>query len=174
MPHEELVSIGEQTVSWSWEVPPGCRVIPHPVPNLLYPLDVAATINWDMPPTIPETVQDEDQASWPRIDLIPEDGIIVWLCVGDLARDYTVEPPPGRPMTLGGRAIPFLRPVDGPGSRSTQAGATVPQLDPEDRTVSRWPTTQQWNRLIPLIGSGGEASDTPLYARLRVIVGPMK
>lgn len=151
-------------IEWSFQRPAGFTVLRRAVPPLGYPWEVAGAGDWEFPPSCP-TSESEEQlfGGLPRVDLIPLEGVFVWLLMGDLRLDYEVMPRMGPPI------IPdqVLAPSD-------EAPGYVAPFSDADRVESRFPNVACWDRLVFLINRDGGPEAEPLYLMLRAFAGPQR
>lgn len=106
------------------EVPSGFSAYQRLSPGLAYPFDLGGMSS------VPFTVlPDPDEGGFPRIDLLPARGMLVWLVSFDdrVERDPTAAPP-----------------YDGTAIKG------VPPVTPRDASVSHWENVRMWRKLIPL------------------------
>ena len=156
-------------VEWSFERPHGLKVLPRPVPTLGYPWEVAGAGDWDFPPSCPSNEAEEElYGDLPRVDLMPPDGVFVWLVMGDLGLDYEVIPRSGPPIVPHQRVAPVgVAPGNGVDAR------VVPFRD-ADRVDGKFPQLFSWERLVFLTGANGDAPGEPLYLIMRAFAGPRR
>jgi hypothetical protein len=152
-------------LEWSFEPPSSFKVLHRAVPPLGYPWEVAGAGDWDFPPNCPTTdAEKADYADVPRLDLMPERGVFLWLIVGDLQRDYEVEPRSGPPLIPG----QFLAPTGKPAANGISTG--VAPLGAGDR-LNDGAHLSKWDRLVFLTEADGTPSEEPLYLMVKAYAG---
>lgn len=150
----------------SLEIPDGFRHTARTTPNLAYPIELAVLANWDLPATEPADVEPKHPASFPRIDLIGPDGVVLWVLRGDVALDYEVVPQMGdwfSPQSYRYLAPPVV--FESPGELESMKGlqASPTSFGDDDLMGSWWPSVRMWGRLIPLTENTGKIASRPPY-----------
>lgn len=137
--------------------------------DLVYPIEFGALANWGVTPTDPQDAEESDAfGGWPRVDLIPSDGVLFWLLLGDVARDNEIEPWYGG-GPLAQTKFEYLAPMGAePGERVV---TQVTDLNGDDWTTSRWASVAAWDRVIPLADRSGEARIAPQFLQIRAFAG---
>jgi hypothetical protein len=154
----------------SIDVPDGYSYHSRVAPTLLYPVEVAAIANWD----IPVNEGDDGAAeAWPRIDLMPKSGVLLWILQGDVGYDYQAMPGQGEWFVP--PSYTYLAP-EGPSVIPATAAApavvgTERALGGPERFASPWTGSNIWARLVPLAGPEGETPEQPPYLMLYQFAG---
>jgi hypothetical protein len=146
------------------DVPDGftCRTLTNAV--LSYPVEITAIANWNVPPTLKaDPTVPERARAWPRVDLMPAGGELLWLLRGSIAFDYSVYP--GQSGWFNPGEAVYLAPKDVAASAVAAPGVeTRPSsLSESERITEAWPETDVWNRILPLTDKEGSKPDEPTY-----------
>lgn len=154
MPNEVTVINEVAGVECGFQVPDGFRYYDRLVPNLVYPLELGAVANVELPTTSPNTPFD----SRPRIDLLPPRGAVLWMVLGNIEGERTSDKEH--------RELFKFRPK-GEGRKEGVAA-----FHDGDSASSRWENTRTWIKVSALGDSkycqffayAGESPRTPLGA----------
>jgi hypothetical protein len=168
----EKVNSGEVRLPFELEVdiPSGYRAYER-AGLLLYPSELVAISNWDVASAKPSTVEVDGELpnGWPRLEVMPADGVLLWIVVGDVVQDNEVMPwESGGPLGVPGMTYLAPREV---GPAADRVNSDPQPLSDQDRRNSRWPGLLHWNRVVPLAGKDGEAEAEPLYLQLFAFAG---
>lgn len=152
------------------DVPNGYFHNPAVTPSLVYPIEVAAIANWN----IPVSSDDGDGDAWPRVDLIPDSGVLLWILQGDVRFDYKEMPSQGNWFIPA--AYTYLSATSEDTSRPPTPGtpevvAHERGISSADRMESPWAGCSTWGRLTPLTEPNGETAERPPYLVLYVFAG---
>lgn len=131
MPNEVTVRNEVANVEAALQVPDGFRYYERLVPNLVYPLELGALANTELPPSEPNSPFD----SRPRIDLLPPRGAVLWMILGNSEGERASD-------EQHRELFPF---------RAKGGGRTgVAAFNDGDSTSSPWENTRTWIKVSPL------------------------
>jgi hypothetical protein len=149
-------------------VPSGFGLAPR-AGLLRYPSEVAAIGNWDVAAAKPALTGDTEMASgWPRVELMPAAGMLLWVLLGDVRHDNGIMPwEGGGPI---GRRMIYLAP-SGVAARHALVQTEMAPLSRGDLTYSRYPSVTMWRRVVPLAGADGAPAEDPLYLQIFAFAG---
>jgi hypothetical protein len=161
MPSEVTVRNEVAGVECGLQIPDGFSFYERLVPNLVYPLELGAVANVELPATEPNTPFD----SRPRIDLLPPRGAILWMVLGNIEGE--------RASDQEHRELFKFRPK-GAGHKEGVAA-----FDDGDSASSRWEATRTWIKVSALgdakycqfFAYVGDSPQTPLSALHSVMRG---
>ena len=97
--------------------------------------------------------------------------MLVWLIMGDVAKDNTIEPWEGGGPLGSPKHFDYLAPRS---VRSRAAGlvkAEALPLNDADELPGRWPETRMWNRVICLADQSAVARKEPYYLQILSFAG---
>lgn len=160
-------------ITVSATVPEGFESRQRSVPGLGYPIEVATFANWQIPDTPDADELPHSLPAWPRVDLLPSSGVLLWLLRGAVSFDYEIEPEEA--AAFNPSQFLYLAPPASVAA-SSEPGAdgvstVVPPLSGEDEQTSWWSNARMWARRIPLTDRGGSRIDQPLYLQFYAFVG---
>jgi len=165
MAREEVFMPSEVPVRVSAEVPSGFQTLPA-AGAVLYPYQVGVVSNWDLGPE-PRGVGH----GWPPIERMPEEGLLVWLIMGDVAKDNTVEPWEGGGPLGSPKHFDYLAPKPAREKATGLVKSKTPPLSAADEQQGRWPGTRMWNRVICLADRSAVAQKEPYYLQILSFAG---
>lgn len=150
-------------------VPGGIEYRRRSVPGLGYPIEVATFSNWQIPDTPEAEELTNSPPAWPRVDLLPNDGVLLWLLRGAIAFDYEIEPEEA--AAFNPSQFVYLAPGDVGDLDADGVTTAVAPLSEEDEQSSWWSNARMWGRRVPLTDSSGSRVDQPMYLQLYAFVG---
>ena len=165
MAKAEVFSPKEVPVRVSAEVPTGCQTLPA-AGTVVYPYQVGVVSNWDLGP--------EPRGrghGWPPIERMPKDGMLMWLIMGDVAKDNTVEPWEGGGPLGSPKHFDYLAPQPAQDRAAGLVKTHAPPLSAADEQPGRWPGTRMWNRVICLADKAAVAQKEPYYLQILSFTG---
>lgn len=155
------------------EIPSNFGSRQRAVPSLGYPIEVAVVANWDIPDTPTSDELPDSPPAWPRVDLLPDNGVLFWLVRGAVEFDEETEPDDAsrfRPSDYVYLAPKSL--TTGAAAESQGVRTEEPALSVEDEQRSWWPNARMWGRRMPLTDAKGTRTARPLYLQLYAFAGP--
>jgi hypothetical protein len=154
-------------------VPEGVEYRRRSVPGLGYPIEVATFANWEIPDTPEAEEPTNSPPAWPRVDLLPSSGMLLWLLRGAVAFDFEIEPEEA--AAFNPSQFVYLAPpgsvAANPNPEADGVTTTVLPLSGEDEQPSWWSTARMWGRRIPLTDPSGSRVDQPIYLQFYAFVG---
>jgi len=165
MAKEQVFAPSEVPVRVSAEVPSGLLTLPA-AGTVVYPYQVGVVSNWDLGP---EPLGRGH--GWPPIERMPADGMLVWMIMGDVAKDNTVEPWEGGGPLGSPKHFDYLAPKPAQERAAGLVKAKAPPLTAADEQPGRWPGTRMWNRVICLADKAAVAQKEPYYLQILSFAG---
>lgn len=152
----------------SFDLPSTFTYADRLVPGLGYPWEVVGISNWSVPQTIWQTPLDEEtMGSWPRCDLMPPDGLLLWVLTGETRRD-------DRPVDRGWtqRRFQFLTARGGKTpSPDARLRPNIADLDAEPVNDVRWEGVRSRTKVVGMPDKAGGLGAEPRYLLLRAFTG---
>lgn len=148
------------------DVPEGFDHASRVTPELIYPVEVAAISNWSVPPNTDD--------AWPRVDVIPEGGLLLWIVRGDVAFDYQEMPSQGdwfEPAAYTYMNASEKEPSGRPSPGEPEVIEAQRALSGSDRVENPWTGANTWARFVPLTDSAGQPRERPPYLVIYVFSG---